>query len=421
MRRLVALAVIAGAIGGACASIGALPGGPERTTPPELLKVTPESGAVNVKAKSVVFTFDDIISDRAVLEDLFLLSPQDGAPKIKWHREEIEIQPRHGFRPNTAYSITLRPGLSDLRGNVLKTGRALVFSTGATIPPYSVFGRVFDWLAERPATRAYVEVIRRPDSLLYVGTVDSVGQFGIGPLAQGTYTVRALIDNNNNRTVDPGEPWDSVHIVVGGGTSPFVELLAVQRDTIPPRLLTLSVPDTFSLVAIFDKPVNPATHPGPSSFRVVGADSVPLTIKRVLTHAEVEAEMAVRDSITRDSAARADTARRLPTDTGRRAVPPVRDTTRGRGGPVQAPPPKPSRPAPPREFTLRLDSLTPFRTGKSYRVSAISIQGLLGRPGNSERILAVPRPAPPDTTKAPARQARPGPPTRPSPPVRRPP
>ena len=393
--------------------------------------MTPDSGAVNVRARSVVFTFDAVISDRADLDKLFLLSPQDGRPRVYWHRNRVEIRPRKGFRPNTSYSLSLLPGLSDLRSNTTKTGRTIIFTTGPTFPPYSVFGRVFDWMNERPTPQALVEVIRHPDSLLYVGIADSLGQFGVGPLDVGTYTVRGIMDNNKNRGLDSGEPWDSVSIVIGGGASPFLELLAAPRDTIPPRLLTVSTPDTLTLIASFDRPLDPDAIPGPESFKVVKADSTPLRVTKVLTHAQAEAERAARDSAraARDSArAAADTTVRRDS-AKQNAVPPLpppttarRDTGRlAAGGRVTLPPPKPSRPAPPRDLTVRLDSLTPMQPGSNYRVVAMNVKGLLGQRRTSERVISVPR-IRPDSTRARPDSARGRPDSARAPaPARRPP
>lgn len=404
MRWVAALAAL-GAAG--CANIGAPPGGPTRTTPPAIVSVTPDSGAVNVRAKSVVFEFDAVVSDRAgsaaasgrgsgggTLDNLFLVSPDEGRPRVKWRRGRIEVRPRKDFRPNTAYAVTLLPGIADLRGNVLRTGRTIVFSTGPTIPPYWIHGRVFDWMQERVAPNALVEVIRRPDSLPYLGMADSTGQFAVGPLEEGTYTVRATMDNNNNRALDPAEPWDSLSIVVRG-SSPFLELLAAPRDTVAPKLLIVTTPDTLTLTVTFDRPLDPAAPLTSGSFRVESADSTRLTIVSVRTSSEMAAQRAKQDSAARRDSAGADTLARLDLARARRAA------TLGRGGPPVTL--KPSRPAPVREVTIRLDSLTPLRAGRSYRVTAVNARGLLGHTRSSERVITMVG-ARPDSAAAPVRR-----------------
>src|SRR5437667_83613 len=116
---------------------------------------SPVSGATNVALKQVEFRFDEVVSDRPTagkteLDQLFLVSPFDGSPRVYWHRNHIDVRPRKGFRANTAYAVTLLPGLADLRGNVLKEPRTIVFSTGAELPRFGIVGRVFDWAIERP-------------------------------------------------------------------------------------------------------------------------------------------------------------------------------------------------------------------------------------------------------------------------------
>lgn len=391
MRWIAALAAF-GAAG--CANIGAPPGGPLRTTPPALVRVTPDSGALNVRARRVEFVFDAVVADRAAggaagggggggsLDHLFLVSPGDGRPRVRWRRNRIEVRPRKDFRPNTGYSVTLLPGVADLRGNILRTGRTIVFSTGPAIPPYWIHGRVFDWMRERVLPNALVEVIRRPDSLLYVGIADSTGQFAVGPLEEGTYTVHAIMDNNNNRGLDPAEPWDSVATVVRG-SSPFLELLAAPRDTVAPRILTVTTPDSLTLNVNFDRPLDPAVPLVAGSFRVESADSTRLTIVSVRTSSEMAAARAKLDSAAlRDTAARPDAQARLDSARARRMA-----VARGPADPAANV--KPSKPAPVREVTIRLDSLTPMRAGRSYRVTAVNARGLLGGARTSERTITM--------------------------------
>lgn len=368
--------------------MGAPPGGPERTTPPVLVSISPESGATNVRARGVEFEFDVVVNDRDVSR-FFLLSPRDGAPRISWRRQRVEVRPRRGFRANTAYSVTMLPGLTDLRGNAMTAGTSIVFSTGPVIPSFMVAGRAMDWVEERAAPNALVEVIRVVDSLPYVGAADSTGQFTVGPLDEGAYLVRALRDNNNNRAIDVGEPWDTVSVQVRGAT-PFVELLLAVRDTIAPRLLTVAARDSVTIRASFDRPIPWDTALPPSSFRVVKSDSTPLRIVAVMSVRRADSlaqalrarqdSAARRDSAGRDTTTRDTTAvRRRPSVTDLPALPPARR--------IEV---KPSRPAPVRDVVIRLDSLTPLQPGVSYRVTAFNIRGLMGPERTSDRLLAMP-------------------------------
>jgi hypothetical protein len=237
-------------------------------------------------------------------------------------------------------------------------------------------------------------VIRRPDSLPYVGAADSTGQFAVGPLDEGTYTVRALLDGNRNRAIDPGEAWDSVSIIVRG-SSPFLELLAAQRDTIAPRLLTVTASDSLSISVSFDRPVDPSVRLTPASFRVQRADSTPVRVVAVLTRELLDSLL----KIARDSIARLDTTARRDTVARRDTAPPVRVPPPPAPVPAVPPLPKPSRPPPRRDYIVRVDPLTPLQPGTSYRVTALDIRGLMGHTRSSDRVLQVPMPRR-DTTQS---------------------
>jgi hypothetical protein len=373
--------------------MGAPPGGPQRKEPPVIVKVSPESGAVNVKDKSVVFEFDAIVNDRSSrgdLANLFLISPHDDGTSIGWHRERVEVRPKRGFRPNTAYSVTLLPGIADLNNNAMRVGRTIAFSTGATIPAFAVYGRVFDWMAERIAVDAVVDVVRRSDSLPYVGLSDSSGQFAIGPLEPGSYLVRAFMDNNHNRTLDPNEIWDTVGTAVTA-SSPFVELRAATRDTIAPKLLTVAASDSLTLMASFDRLLDPGLPLTPASFRIQAADSSRLTVARVRTQAQQAMLRAAADSAKRDSIARAG------------GVPPAGAPTAR--APERVPgtvsPPKPSIPAPTRDVVILMDPQSPLRPGETYRVTAVNALGVMGAARTSDRVITLSRA---DTAKAPVRK-----------------
>jgi hypothetical protein len=234
VRRLIAVALLAG-----CASAGAPPGGPEDHAPPAIVTVTPDSGQTNANPKQVEFRFDEVVSDRpsgaTALDQLFLVSPRRGneAPNVSWHRSRITIKPRRGFLPNTAYRVTMLPGISDLRGNVRKEGASVLFSTGASFPALSILGRVFDWAAQRPVSGAYVEAVSSADTnVVYLAATDTSGQFDVGPLPAGQYLVRALIDQNSNRTLDRNEKWDTTTKTITD-TRPVIELDAIERDSTP--------------------------------------------------------------------------------------------------------------------------------------------------------------------------------------------
>ncbi|MDB4875755.1 MAG: hypothetical protein JWM41_2201 [Gemmatimonadetes bacterium] len=413
MRRLIGIAAAFAAVA-ACASSGAPPGGAERHTPPEIVEITVDSGQTNVNIKSVEFKFDEVVSDRpagagAALDQIFLISPRDGAPVVSWHRTRVDVRPRKGFRPNTAYRITMLPGLMDLRNNVRKDTRTIVFSTGPTFPPFKIIGRVFDWAAERPAIGAYVEAISRPDTnIVYVTATDTAGMFDVGPLPAGTYTVRALIDQNANRIVDRNEKWDTTTVTFATA-SPSVELDAVERDSVPPNVDDVSIIDSVTFRARFDKPLDPALPLQPALVRVQRPDSTALEVTSVQW---ANAYDRRRDAQTQDSLRRADTTRARPPA----AAPAVPATPTPTGQRPPPPPPKPKAPPPERAIVVTLAPTNPLVVGSRYIITFKGMRNLVGNSRDVRRVLEVPKPVPRDTTKrTPADTTRrpPAPPRRP--------
>jgi hypothetical protein len=412
VRRLIAVA--AGWFVVACASAGQPPGGPEDHDPPVILSVKPDSGQLNVRPGQIDFQFDEVVAQAALgatdLSKLFLVSPRNGDPDVSWHRSRITIKLHGQFRTNTAYVVTMFPGLADLRGNVRKEGAMIVFSTGPTIPRFGITGVVFDWAAQHTVPSAYVEAMLRSDTTLkFVGVSDTTGHFEIGPLDTGTYLVRGLIDQNSNHQIDRNEKWDSTvaHVT---DVRPAVELDAIERDSTPPLLTNVSVDDSVTLHVAFDKYLDPALPLQPALIEVRAADSTRLQVERVQWAAGFDAARRVADSTHK-----ADSLRRV--DSLARA----RDTSRGRGGqpPPAAAPPRPpagvgvpgARPPPPpakpkvlppdRVVVVTLSPSTPLVPGRSYRINTRGFRNLVGHAADQTRTFQPPLPKPPpkDTTR----------------------
>ncbi|HEX2779360.1 MAG TPA: Ig-like domain-containing domain [Gemmatimonadaceae bacterium] len=400
----------AGAILG-CATVQAPPGGPEDHAPPKILRVTPDTGKVNVAPKEVVFRFDEVVNERPTgaaggLDQMVVVSPSDGAPRVSWHRDAITVRPRRNFRRNTAYTVTLLPGISDLRGNVLRTGASTFFSTGAEIPRTAVRGVVFDWVAGKPAVGALVQAFARGDTTFsWTAVTDSTGRFEIRAFPAGSYLLRGLVDANHNRELDMRELFDTVGIAIAD--SGRVELLAFVHDTIGPRIDKLAVEDSVTLRVDFDKPLDPARNLTTANFALLRADSTRIPIAALLTDSAFLDQRRIRDSIAADSAraarSRADTTRAAP-PAGARApgvssvpLPRGRPRAGAQGGDTTALA-KPSRPSPRSTVMVRIGApLTPVT---AYRLRAMDVRGLVGNPRTSDRVFATPKPAAADSTKA---------------------
>jgi hypothetical protein len=353
------------AVLGACASPGMPPGGPEDKQAPQIVRIAPDSGKVDVTPSSVIFRFDEVVSERpsgaASLGALFLISPRDGEPRVDWHREEISVRPRRGWRKNTAYTITLLPGLSDLRGNARNTGAVTMFSTGATLPASHVTGTLYNWAEARVIPKGgLVQLWPRSDTtLVYITATDSLGSFVLRAVPPGNYVLRGVSDDNNNRGLDRREAWDTVGITLGDSAK--VSVYAFVHDSLGARLMNAAYRDSVTLELSFDNPLSISSPMTPANVRIKGFDSTDVGVLSV--------------------------------------TPPPPDTTaavRNLG-----------RPVPPRSVLVKLSR--PLRTGLSYRIRVTDVHNLMGNSRSCEIIFKEPAPTAPNPAAVPPAAPPPAP------------
>lgn len=378
----------------ACASQGVPPGGPERHTPPRIVRMRPDTNAVGVRARDVSIKFDEVVSERpaaggaASLGDLVLVSPRDRAPSVDWAGDRIVIRPRRGFRENTTYTVTLLPGLADLRGNVITTPTELTFSTGPAIPRTMIRGRVFDALTGTPDPRALVDARPTRDTAVeYIAAADSLGAFHMRGLPPDTFRVRGWVDGNGNRGLDPGEPFDSLTVVLRD--TAVAELLVFRHDSTGPRLTSAGLTDSVTLAATFDAPLDPAQRLTPALFALTGPDSAAIPLRAVV---------AAPDTATRQRPAVDTVSERQPSA----VLFPPRPGAR-RAAP-QTPQPRPTRPLLYR--TVRITLGAPLRPDTRYTLRASGIRSPTGFAASSERSFNTPRITAPGDTTRPVRSRR---------------
>lgn len=269
----------------ACASPGSPPGGPVDAEAPKLINVAPDSGKLGTTPRAVIFRFDEVVNERpsgaASLEALFLISPRTGDPRVDWNREEIAVRPRGGWRRNTAYTITMLPGLSDLRGNARNTGAVTMFSTGETLPASRIDGTLFNWAEGRVIARGgLVQAWPRTDTtLVYLTTTDSAGAFSIPALTPGDYVVRGLSDDNTNRALDRREAWDTVAVALRDVAN--INVFAFIHDSLGTRLQSATIRDSVTVELNFDNPLSIAQPLAPSNIRIVASDSTDMGVTSV--------------------------------------------------------------------------------------------------------------------------------------------
>lgn len=409
---LATAAAVVAVLCAACASQGMPPGGPPDVAPPLLLHVLPESGSISVSPRAVAFTFNEVISEQPrgapSLDGIVVVSPSDGRPDVSWERTRLVVRPHRAWRANTAYSVTILPGLSDLRNNAATQPFRTIFATGTTIPTGVATGVAFDWMEGRAAPKARIEGTTAGDTLLaYGAAADSLGRYALSTLPSGRFLVRAWLDQNTNGRVDPREPWDSATLAVADTVRHDFYLFP--HDTLGARIARISVVDSVTLRLTFDhglRPDSPLT--ADAVHLTVGADSALIPVRRVLAATTYDSAAALARVVREDSIARADTS-----EAGRRALA-RRDSlrrTQMRDSAAQAQidslrqsrdsvrrevRPRLGRPIPP--TVIIVETATPLPVQTVVRVTVTGAQALAGPPRSSDRLVRWERPPPRDST-----------------------
>lgn len=400
--RAIALVGVLGALTafGACAHMMPPPGGVADKIPPKIISITPGDSSTGVTPGAVVFTFDKVVSEQPVgattLHDLAVISPVQGAVNADWHRHAIAISPDKGWRKNTTYTIQLLAGVADLWGNVRKQDTTIIFSTGPTIPKTTVHGTVFDWEHGTPVAGAFVQAYSPKDSLFtYVAVTDSLGGFTLHALpAAQTYVVRGIMDANRNRSLDPGEAFDTVSVTLND--SARVELLAFAHDTIGPRLSSMHVDDSVTVRVTFSALLDPTQTPEASQFTIKGPDSSVVQIVRVGPQPKDTTTPAV-DTAARNAQQRAANAAnaasygtsREQREAQRNAQRKAQSDSVSRFRTARnVPLPKPSKPSPYRDLLVTV--ATPLTPKTEYTVHATDVRGVGGTKKSSDGTFTVP-------------------------------
>lgn len=404
----------------ACANQGAPPGGPPDVAPPSIVTVRPESGAVVPEWKDdAVIQFDEVIDEMASgssgggtaltgLARQVILSPVRGDVRVSWGRTRIRVKPKEGWKPGRVYHLELRPGIVDLRRNVLKTGRVIVFSTGPAIGHATLGGTALHWVEQRALLGALIEAVPVSDSAGYVTLADSSGRFHLDALAPGRYVVYATADQNTNRRRDPREAFDSVTVTLDSAAT--VAIYAFVHDTTGPRLRGATQLDSLMVRLEFTQPLAAGVPIDTARMRVLQLpDSTPVSVAAILNQRQYDSltaearKAAQTDSTRRDSSARRDStppgappaaARRAPAARGAPAG--VRDTVAAKDT-AEVHRLLALRPVPYDKVVLRFTRPLAPETRYVIRVGgAVNLNGAIG--DAQSVVLLTPKPPPPPKT-----------------------
>jgi len=399
------LGVFGAALLAACANQGAPPGGPPDTAPPSIVTVRPESGVVVADWKDdAVIQFDEVIDEMeggggggtgiTGLARQVILSPVVGDVRVSWGRTRIRIKPKEGWKTGRVYHLELRPGIIDLRRNVLKTGRVIIFSTGPAIGHATLGGTALHWVEQRAMLGALIEAIPLPDSTGYVTLSDSSGRFHLDALAPGRYIVYATADQNNNRRRDPREAYDSTTVTLDSAAS--VAIYAFVHDTTGPRLRGATLVDSLMVRLEFTQPLAAGVPIDTARVRVVQLpDSTPVRVAAILNQRQYDSLTAEARKAAKPDSAHPDSAAPRPPGVTRPAA--QFDTGAARKDTSEVHRLLALRPVPYDKLMLRFAQ--PLAPETRYVIRLGGAVNLNGAAGDAQSVVLL-TPKPPEPVKA---------------------
>jgi hypothetical protein len=206
------LAVSIVALLAACAQIVTPDGGPKDSTPPRVVKYSPDSAATNFTGKKIVITFNEYIALNDLNKQLIISPSVKRRPEVTIHKKDLIIEFKDSLEPNTTYSISFGKAIRDITENNVLNNFRFVFSTGPFIDSLQLSGTVVNAQTLRGEKNVLVMLYRdTKDSVVYkqkpyyYTRTDDNGNYRITNLAVSTYKIFALDDQGEDYLYNTSE------------------------------------------------------------------------------------------------------------------------------------------------------------------------------------------------------------------------
>ncbi|MCO5249940.1 MAG: Ig-like domain-containing protein [Candidatus Kapabacteria bacterium] len=196
-----------------CANIQAPSGGPQDTTPPEIVTYSPENNSINFEDREIRIKFNKYMNKAKVIENLSISPIVD--LKHSWSGKELRINIDGDLDTNLTYLINLGTEYSDLHGNKPDAAFNLVFSAGSKIDSGMIHGKspndangyvAFLYNLNNKSSDTINPAHTFPDYRVQLGTS---GEFTFAALKDGIYRLMLIKDEFKNNLYDPVDAYSS--------------------------------------------------------------------------------------------------------------------------------------------------------------------------------------------------------------------
>lgn len=243
----------------ACASIGSPEGGPRDYTPPQVVKMSPESGSVNFKGQKVEITFDEIVNLKDQQKKVIISPAPKTQPMIRAVGKKLTVEFREPLEENTTYVIDFSNAIEDNNEGNQLDGYSFAFSTGDQIDTLAVSGIVLRAKDLEPMQHVIVGLHSNLDDTSFtrlplerVSRTNDRGLFTIRNLKPGSYHVFALDDMDGDYRMARTEDIAFLDTIIVPTTSEYTSQDTVftfdrRVDTVMTATHTLYLPNDLLL------------------------------------------------------------------------------------------------------------------------------------------------------------------------------
>jgi uncharacterized protein (DUF2141 family) len=311
--------VVVGLLLVACASIGSPEGGPRDYTPPQMVKSSPEPGALNFKGNKVEIVFDEFINLKDQQKKVIISPAPKTQPLIRTVGKKVTIEFRDELEENTTYVIDFSNAIEDNNEGNQLDGYSFAFSTGDEIDTLAMSGIVLRAKDLEPMQHIIVGLHSNLDDTAFthvplerVSRTNDRGKFTLRNLKPGSYHVFALNDVDGDYRMARTEDIAFLDEIVVPSTGEYTSQDTVftydhRVDTVMTATHTLFLPNDL-LLCMFNEGyrshyVKQTARPEASKLHVLfGAPNDTLPMMEVLRPADHQRDWyRVERTATNDS------------------------------------------------------------------------------------------------------------------------
>ena len=186
-----------------CAKISSPTGGPRDSTPPKVVKMTPENQSVRFHDKQIRIFFDEYVTLNNPTTNVLISPPMSESPQYTLKGKSLVIKFKDTLRANTTYNMVFSDCIRDYHENTPLSYFHYSFSTGDSLDDYTIRGNILDAKSLAPSKDFYVLLYKNmADSMPLTTKPDFVtktlenGSFQFQNIKEGNYKIFALKDIN---------------------------------------------------------------------------------------------------------------------------------------------------------------------------------------------------------------------------------